>query len=943
MKRKEKIISDKFILELKQITLGYFTAKQFDLLVESFEKEISKGFFTPSAESNLVRIIRSLYERIYFLNDCLKYPHYIQIASSISAYSNYLTDVIVRNPEFLYWVLSEETLNGTLTEEYLANEIQSAFDKFKSFASKVNMLRSIKRREILRIGLNDILGNKDLPETTYQLSILAKIINRKLFQLCHQEIENKYQIKIKEPRYCLVSLGKLGGDELNYSSDTDFILFFDKNTNVKSKPTKEYFEILNEAAYLFIQTSTAVTDRGFLYRVDFRLRPDGRTSPLCRTLKDYIQYYDTRGEDWERQMLIKMNFVGGSEKLYNSFNNYIQHFVYPTSFSSSPVSEISRIKKDIENRIGETDNVKLFSGGIRDIEFSVQALQLLNAGKIPELRTGNSLTAIDALQNHNLLSSDEAIIFKQAYHLYRKIEHFLQLMNDRQTHVIPDDEQTQDNLAMMLGLKDRNALKKKIEITRQQVKKIFTDIIGEEANENLIDSINFSDRKKSLSNFKYLQTGQGLLEQKQFDKQTINSFKRIEKQVLDFISKISNPDVVLENFARIIKTRQLTSIWYNEFADEQLLKLFLTLCGNNKKAVDLLIAYRPLGDLILSRKVFSFDFSNLENISVLQLLVMLSSQFSLGIIDQQRASEVLSEYVSKRISKIASESNLPKDGLVIGMGSLGSQDMSFNSDIDLVFLVRNLTKYSDAQSRYQEFFLRVKEELKPFDVDCRLRPEGKNSPLVWDLDSYFEYLEQRAMVWEFQALIKNKILYGSQKYYDILIKKISDVVSKFSKSRLATEITGMRSKIEKQISSIPQSNFPKFLHIKRSRGGLVDIEFGIQTLLLSNPNLFAESIGKSTIDIINSLANKQPDSFLTHHLVKTIKNGFLFLKKLELWNQVIFESSNSILPLDGTKRTILINTLGFNDEKTFDNELNNILKSNRKFYEDSLKQLELQK
>ncbi len=943
MKRKEKILSDKFVLELKQITLGYFPSEQFKLLIYSFEKEIAKSFFPVSAESNLIRIIHSLYERVSFLSESIKYPHYIQILAAISAYSNYLTDVIVRNPEFLYWILSEEVLNGKLTEEYLAKEIQLAFDKFKTFSSKVNMLRSIKRREILRIGLNDILGNKDLLETTYQLSILAKIINQKLFQLCHQEIETKYEIKIKESRYCLISLGKLGGNELNYSSDNDFILFFDKNTTVKSKPPKEYFEILNEATYLFIQTATAITDKGFLYRVDFRLRPDGRTSPLCRTLKDYIQYYDTRGEDWERQMLIKMNYVGGSKKLFETFNNYIQHFVYPTSFSSSPISEISKIKKDIERKVGETENVKLFSGGIRDIEFAVQALQLLNAGKIPELRTGNSLDAIEVLLNHNLLSSDEAIIFRQAYLLYRKIEHFLQLMNDRQTHVIPDDEQIQENLAKMLELKDKEAFRKKIDLTRQQVKKIFNDIIGEEVNENMLDEIKFTDKKKSVSNFKYLQTGQGLLEQKQFDKQTINSFKRIEKQVLDYISKSSNPDIVLENFARIIKARPLASIWYNEFVDEQLLKSFLNLCRKNKKAVELLITYKPLGDLILSRKAFSFDFADLEIISVQQLCLILSSQFSLGIIDQVRTNELLSNYLSNRISKISAESDLPKDGLVIGMGSLGSKDMSFSSDIDLVFLVKNLPRYPDAQLQFQNLFLKVKEDLKPFEVDCRLRPEGRNSPLVWDLDKYCEYLGQRAMIWEFQALIKNRLLFGLQKHYGLLLKKIPEVVKSFNNTKLLCEITGMRAKIEKQITSMPQSNFPKFFNIKRSRGGLIDIEFGIHLQLLSNPALLEESIGKSTIEIINTLNDKLPEDFLSQSSLVTIKKGFLFLKRLDLWNQVIFESTNSILPLDNNKRTALINELGYNDEKTFDIELNGIIKTNRKFYEESLKYLEQQK
>ncbi len=382
-------LTDDFVNQIFLASEGFFSSDELDKIILCFQTESDKYYFTSSSEANLIRIINSNYDKISFLRDCLTYPHHVEIVTAIAANSAYLTDIVVRNPEYLYQIFGQDYLFSEIDDNKLEDEISSGVGRYKTYGAKLNFLRLFKRRILLKIGLNDILGNNPLADTTLQLSILARNINALLFQLSYEEILKKYSIVSLPNKYVLASLGKLGGRELNYSSDVDLILFFDKN-NLIDNAGKEYFEILSEAALLFIKSSTEMTGKGYLYRVDFRLRPDGRNSPLCRTVSDYLRYYELKGEDWERQMLIKLDFTGGDKALYKQFYDYLVSFIYPYSFSQNILSQIKMMKKRIEENSDGERNVKLFPGGIRDIEFSVQALQLLNGGRQKILRTGNS-------------------------------------------------------------------------------------------------------------------------------------------------------------------------------------------------------------------------------------------------------------------------------------------------------------------------------------------------------------------------------------------------------------------------------------------------------------------------------------------------------------------------------------------------------------------------
>jgi glutamate-ammonia-ligase adenylyltransferase len=365
---KQTALSTGFIDKIAEYTAGFIPAAILDKFISLIETELRRHYFTYSSESNLLRVISSMFDKISFINECIQYPHYIETLILVSVNSNYLTDILVRSPEYFYYVVNLSNLEQKPDPQTLRNEITDSIGQFTTFNGKINALRRIKRKETLRIGLMDLMKIAGFQEITSELSLLAKIIIEELFDLCYIEVLNKYKIENISNQYCIVALGKLGGNELNYSSDVDLIIFFNENSIIRNK---EYYEILTEAIFNFIESSSSHTSSGYIYRIDLRLRPDGRNSPLCRTLTDYLIYFESKGEDWERQMLIKASFTGGSKDLFNRFISYLQPFIYPLSFSVSPKEQIARLKSNIEKNLQNDENIKLSPGGIRDIEFSV--------------------------------------------------------------------------------------------------------------------------------------------------------------------------------------------------------------------------------------------------------------------------------------------------------------------------------------------------------------------------------------------------------------------------------------------------------------------------------------------------------------------------------------------------------------------------------------------
>lgn len=922
-----KTLSDDFINKIAGFTAGALPPQDFERLIKLFSSEIKKHYFTNTSESNLLRIINGMFDKFFFLSECLRYPHYVEMLVSIASNSNYLSDILVINPEFFYLVTDSSILNSKLDKKIFEAEVEQRISRYTSLDAKTHALNSLKRREILRIGLKDIFGNADVAEITSELSILASTLTSNLFESCYEFILNKYKIEKVKQEYCIISLGKLGGGELNYSSDIDIIIFYDSESKIG---IRYYSEILSESIQLFLEKCTS-SEAGSLYRIDLRLRPDGKSSSSCRSLQEYLDYYESRGSDWERQMLIKAGFLGGSEKLYSQFTKYIDRFIFPSVHFVSPIEQMKKLRKIIE-RDAEEANIKLIPGGIRDIEFTVQALQLLNGGKDESIKTGNTLTSLQKLNEAKLLSIKETKILQDAYIFFRRIEHFLQLMNNTQTHTIPGNGEIAEKLAHYLGFKSLSEFKEKVDEFRKQVREIYNSIVGESVQtkneKNIFAQIKFSNPQKAANDVSFLREGKGLTISRKFDKSALESFQRIEEKVYQYFVNAVDPDLCLSNFVRVIKQADFPSIWYNEFTDENFLNIFLQLCVKSQLAVDLFAEDKVLRESFLSRDFLNeISINDMKNMRLKNILFNLAVQLSIKIINPESASTVLSNSVKEKIKFLTEEFSKKKkwkvDYIIIVLGSTGTGTMTFASDVDLIFAVKNSVKHSKVQKDFQELLAILKKELSPFSVDCRLRPEGASSQLVWDFDKYTEYLNTRARIWELQSFLKASFVCGDEKLFSALTEAFQKRVLNLSEDELIKGIIDIRSK---SLSSFPAEM--GLVDLKKNSGGLSDVEYIAHYLILSDSGFAATFIGKSISTILNTLSGK----LKIKKVLNELADNYIFIKNLEIFNQLAFSSSSSKLSTEEKKFGKLARFMEYENGASLKKKLNSVLQFNRESY-----------
>ncbi|MBX2976351.1 MAG: hypothetical protein KF721_09470 [Ignavibacteriaceae bacterium] len=931
MQHRKTSLSEKFIANLDKRLAGYVSSEDGDKILNLLNTEISKHYFSESSENNLLRILDASYDAVYLLKDIIYQPHITEILITLVSNSNFLTDIIVKNPEYLNWLLSTDALNKELAETSFLKETKDKISLYKNFSTKVNLIKSIKRREILRVGIKDLLGITNLEETVAQLSILAKCLSSVLFELCLIEVKIKNKIKSDIPNYFLLSLGKMGGKELNYSSDIDLMLCFEENIKLSHKI--DAYEFFSQAIHLFIESASQVTDSGFLYRVDFRLRPDGKNSPLCRTLNNTLSYYEMKGEDWERQMLIKADFVCGNVDLFSQFKNYLRPFIFPSAFIKPPIAQIQHLRRITIDNLDSDKNIKLSLGGIRDIEFSVQALQLLNAGRITELQTSSTLEGITILHKNKLLSNEEREVFEKGYKLFRRVEHYLQLMNDRQTHTIPDRGEILEKLAAFLNYKNSSSFLHDVDSIKHQIKNIAYSIFGiSEAitpNESYFSKIKFKDAGRAKKNLLFLKEGKGLLEQKQFDQRTIDAFINVEEVVISKLINSNSPDIILDNLVRIIKSSKFPSIWYEQLNEKVFHDSFFTILERSKFAVDLFAEDSYLREAFLNGKVFrKIDFEA-ETYSIKELHFILAIQFLLKIITRETLSELLSIYLTEKVkllfTKFFGKKIYRKKIAMISLGSFAISEMTFFSDLDLVFISTDSNKYPNIQNDFFKFLNSLKEELKPHAVDSRLRPEGKSSLIIWDLSKYQEYMKSRMKTWEFQSFTKIKFLSGNKEIYEQFVDSLTLSAKNRLNPNISNDIIEMRKKLYPQSIGSIQNKF----HLKKSKGGQTDIEFIIQYLILCSPDLLAYFASSNINEVLTRIFYK---GILEINIAEKLKHNYSIIKQIEILQQVCFAQITPTLVDDEEKLGILALFLGFKSTSELNNQFNKMIKETNELF-----------
>lgn len=397
---------------------------------------------------NFERFAQNTPEQTELFHDFAHNPRPLEILFSLFEGSQFLTEILLRHPHYFSRLTAHHRLAQPKSAKQLLNEAQVVVMPLLNGNQAeelplLNALRHFQRWELLRIGASDLLGKFDLATVTTQLSYLAG----SLAQTCLEVAA--YQTGTPTADFVVIALGKLGGEELNYSSDIDLLFLSRSNPG-------DYFRL----GQALINALTRTTAEGFLYRVDMRLRPWGSTGALVTTLEGYLTYLAKHAGLWEKQALLKARPIAGSKALGHEFMERIQPLLFDVD-REMVRREVHRLKQRIEGQLHrrgrQWGEVKLGQGSIRDIEFVTQYRQLIHGGQHPDLRTPHTLTALNRLFAGQFLSADEYRVLTDGYTFLRTVEHHLQLMHYQQTHKLPNDPKALDHLAQRLGFRGAEA------------------------------------------------------------------------------------------------------------------------------------------------------------------------------------------------------------------------------------------------------------------------------------------------------------------------------------------------------------------------------------------------------------------------------------------------------------------------------------------------------
>jgi glutamate-ammonia-ligase adenylyltransferase len=372
--------------------------------------------------------------------------------------SHGFSDLLCQHPDCLHILREPPHVPG---KEALRGELQAEVDAAADDTGALSAFRRFRQRQLLRIGLNDIVHERPLEEITSDLSQTADAALEVALATARRTVERRFGQPATahgEPVRCVVlALGKLGGEELNYSSDIDLIVVYDeegvtRGAHTASVGNDEFFaRVVSELVRLLSQH----TGSGQAWRVDLRLRPEGQRGPLARSLASTLAYYDALGRTWERQALIKARPAAGDHELGRRFLEAVESFVYRKYLSFAEIKEIKALKRRIEQKTSKAGvserEVKTGRGGIRDIEFTIQFLQLLNGGDLKEVHQRNTFQALHALERVGCLTDPEYRVLDDAYRFLRRTEHRLQLLFDLQTHTLPEAPDELTRLALRMG------------------------------------------------------------------------------------------------------------------------------------------------------------------------------------------------------------------------------------------------------------------------------------------------------------------------------------------------------------------------------------------------------------------------------------------------------------------------------------------------------------
>ncbi len=688
----------------------------------------------------------------FFQRDPTALPTLLQIFST----SQHLSDLLVADPES--FDLLRLTEGQPVARQALVEDIVSEVSVLEHEGAVMRALRRFKHREMLRIAYGDIVREQSLQTVTAQISYLADAILEAglvaAWKKLHKQRGVPHRPDGNPARFVVLGMGKLGGVELNYSSDIDLIFLYDADGQTDGPRPVSNDEFYNRLARMLVSLLTERTELGRAYRVDLRLRPEGERSPVVVSLAGALQYYDLRGRTWERQAYIKARPVAGDHSLGRELLDQLEPWIYHRYLSRADISGIKALKRRIEEQArrdgGNTRNVKTGHGGIRDIEFVIQFLQLLNGGDLPALRTGNTLQAIVQLENCGCLSHQERSILQENYHFLRKIEHRLQIMFDLQTHLLPEHAEEMRKLALRMGYVDgspRGALaafeadyRQKTDLNRRILDHLLHDAFGDEAGTEaaadlVLDPAPPEDKvAEVLGRYRFHDVKQAYRNLMALAEEKIRflSARRcrhflasIAPQLLEAIAATPDPDSTLVNLNQVSDSLGGKGVLWELFSfNPPSLRLCVEVCAYSAYLLGILTSNPGMIDSLMdslvldklpSRETLERMLAELcwsaEDLDPILHSFKNDQQLCVGVRDILGKEDIsaitgtLSDIGETCLAQIAGHeydrlvgkfgvptvaegprAGQPCELVILGMGKLGGREMNYHSDLDIVFL-----------------------------------------------------------------------------------------------------------------------------------------------------------------------------------------------------------------------------------------------------------------
>ncbi|HMJ08747.1 MAG TPA: DUF294 nucleotidyltransferase-like domain-containing protein [Pyrinomonadaceae bacterium] len=854
---------------------------------------LSRDLPDPESAERFLRQLSEQHASQY--NKLLKKDGLLSDILTLVAYSPLIAATLLQNPEYFWWLDRKRSEQGSRSK----SELLESLARFSLTNSQIDhnvLLARFRRRELMRIFLADIRRLLTIAEITEAISNLADAILENALRSAAQNLENRYgkpqefdaKGRQMAATFCIVSLGKLGSRELNYSSDIDLLFLYSdegvtSSTGSREPVTnREYFSKLAEAVS---RTVGAQTGEGAAYRVDLRLRPHGRVGPLAMSVKDTVRYYANEAESWERQVLIRSRVSAGDPELFQRFFDQVESRVFASDTSVEAALRnvsLSKQKIDLKNRSATGFDVKLGRGGIREIEFIAQALQLAHGGRDEWLRSPHTLISLSRIADRGLITETELSELFEAYDFLRRLEHILQMENGLQTHTVPAEPERRHLIARRMKQNSPADFEARLTRNSRNVRRIFDKI--------------FADANAALDNEKPTAADESVISD---EPATISAASGLAPEIVRSIQK-SDTRVHLTGAKRELLAKAAS-------ASHRVVELIAAaphLINDIPDSPDITRGRDHLELLVsavASKNTFGARMGALRRAwARLHLEIMvLDAAGQIGLDEAKSLQTDLAEAsIHAAIEAVKWELSERYGGdfqslplAILGLGKLGSGGIDYGSDLDLVMVhdPDNANFQPPGELSHHEFFAKAVElfvtalsgvtrDGSLYRIDLRLRPHGKNGSSVISAAAFVDYVRDSAAIWELLAFLKLRAAGGDQdigvRVETAVREAIHAKANNIPRDELSAETGRIRARLETERAGVRNS---KDVDIKFGSGGMLDVYFAVRYIQLRD-NIADDRVVRSTGSTLELLRTAGAFSPETHD---ALSSGYRFLSALD--------------------------------------------------------------